>query len=152
VKVEPPQLLAGALLLVLLSALAGWLSCVNYRPPKTALEEESASDVFAGLQLTVRSLNKDGARLHLVFAFEWAGEPDFWFWRPWTALQLSYWDAEGRELEPSAVEFVWVSEAFRRRKVRYFEDAVVIDLPKGARYVAYMLRPELMTRKVALPE
>src|SRR5688572_15297413 len=61
---------------------------------RVGLEAASRSEVVAGMQVAVKSLRREGDRLHLTYTFRWAGEPrDFVFIRPWGGINLYFWDA-----------------------------------------------------------
>lgn len=131
--------------------LVGW----SYlRPRTTFMEQQSASNDVAGLQLAIRSLEREGDELHVTYAFRWAAfkKRDFFFMRRFGGVGISFFDANGCQLPPDRTnaEF-WLDEDFAYGKKGSSQHDALVTIPGGARYVALQYG-RLAGKRVAIPE
>jgi hypothetical protein len=123
-------------------------------PAPPTLEAESRSPVCGGLQVAVKSLRREGDRLHLAYTFRWVGEErTLWFLREWGRVNLSSWDSAGNRMDCSSSEMFLLRGDFSLGKVDVFEGTAAVDLPARARFIALELgRSGIVTNRVAIPE
>src|SRR5262249_45326215 len=117
-------------------------------------------------------MTREGATVQMTYVFEWVGEPNFFFMRPWGLLAIYFCDANGNHIPDEREErffleedfvmmtpsdnglswmTVWLfkSPALRRPKD---EGTVKFIPPKDARYVGFCFGSKLVTHPVPLPE
>lgn len=139
--------------------LVGWS---YFRPRMTGMEQQSMSDEVGGLQLAIRSLERQGDDLEIVYTFRWAPgkERKFGFWRRFGEVEVWFSDADSQPVgvhpgPPQGLPFI-LREGFQFGERALSEHSGSKRIPDGAKYVAInfneSLRSDLTTKGVPLPE
>jgi hypothetical protein len=117
------------------------------------LDVDSSSEVVGGLQVAIKGMRRDGDKLYLTYAFRWVEEErSFVFLHDWGVIELFFWGSDGQMIEPTLSERYWVGDDFAEGKAEVFEQTTSVDLPAGAKFVAFTIASGLVTSRVAIPD
>jgi hypothetical protein len=122
-----------------------------------SLEEQSRTSRL-GIQVAVCRLTRERGVVRMSYAFEWTSEVSgFIFLRHFGTLTLSYWDAQGKQVEcnpdSSARHVAYlVDGGFASMRRRRFEGQGAFTPPPGAKRFAFELTGSgAITKPVPLP-
>jgi len=129
--------------------------------PPPSLTEQSRSPVVSGLQAAIKSLRREGNQLHLGYTLRWVRgikvPRQFLFLQPGGVIKVRFWDAKGNKMDVVSETTFMLSEefenGFENGKPDVFDGTGPVDLPKGAKHVAFELGLSgIVTKRVAIPE
>jgi len=144
---------AGILVTALAVVMSHWAGFIRPTPPLgTVMESQSRSGVFAGMQVAVRSLRREGDKLHLGYTFRWVGNNRSLLLRSFGRIGIEFWDGAGNNIASDLSAPYCLTRDFRcGEKANVFEDSTEVDIPVGVKFVSIDL-VGIVTCRVAIPE
>jgi hypothetical protein len=131
---------------------AGWS---YFHPRMTRMEQQSISDECDGLQLAIRSLERQGDEVKIIYTFRWAAgkERTFGFFRNHGFIDVLFFDSNRQPIDgpPDDPPLFILKDSFVYGNGTSSEQQTLVSAPAGAKYVAVKYSV-LATKKVAIPE
>jgi hypothetical protein len=140
-------LLVGAI--VVIPLVVGWR---YFHPPMTRMEQESLSEDFGGLQVGIRSLERQVDDLEIVYVYRWAvgKERELGFRHSIQPVDIEFFDADRQRLGPDVEAMRMLEQAFRYGTQDASEQFAVVPIPSGACHVA-VREGSIATKLVPIP-
>lgn len=137
-------------LVVTLFLLLGYRFSLNNGVYKPIGRNESTVE-NDGIRLTVKSVHRVGAELHLLFGYENVGGGEGWpfdFGHPWYSILVHFYDSQGNEVSCMTRVF-WIGNLVRSgATIR--EDEAITPIPMNAEWVAVTFFSST-TKPIAIP-